>query len=136
MNQLEEGERINNELKQLKLWCLDQDGLEFEDEEMTSVLPVLVVKEEFRNILGGVVVRADVQLFMNQVSNALAKASHPHHSGGCTHLFDDIDRYRERVGNDKATLPKATSRQCMPDKLVMTSTVEWKLRTNEESIRT
>ena len=61
---------------------------------MTSVLPVLELKEELRGSSEGVVVRADVQLFRDHVSNALAKAQHPLHSGGCAHLLDGKARYR------------------------------------------
>ena len=104
-----EEERINKELKIVQVWCNDKDkDLDFEDEEMTSVFPVLVMKEEYLSSIERVVVRADVQLFKDQISNALAKASHPHHSGGCAHLLDDIDRYRKRVGNMTAALPKIT----------------------------
>ena len=71
----------------------DKDKLDFEDKEMTSVLPVLELKEELRGSSEGVVVRADVQLFMDQISNSLAKAQHPLHSGGCAHLLDDQARY-------------------------------------------
>ena len=73
------------------------DKLEFEDEEMASVLPVIVVKEEHQTGVEGVVVRADVQLFKDQVRNVLAKVNHPSHSGGCSHLLDNKLRYREQV---------------------------------------
>ena len=135
---LEEEEQINMELKLLDTTINQvskvfstligkyENKLNFEDEDMTSVLPVLMMKEEFRNSVEGVVVRADAQLFKDEVSNVLAKSSHPLHSGGCAHLLDDKDRYYERVGDKKATLPKVTRRQTIPDKLVTTSTVEWK----------
>lgn len=70
------------------------------------------------------VVRADVQLFKDQVNNILAKANHPMHSGGCAHLLDTKDRYCGRVGDTSATLPIITDRQGMPKSLV-TSNVEW-----------
>ena len=100
------------------------DELEFEDKDMTSVLPVIVVKEEYQTGVVGVVVRADVQLFKDQVNNALAKANHPNHSKGCAHLLDDEPRYRERVGNKYVTLPKIAKRETMPS--IVTSTVVWK----------
>ena len=68
--------------------------------------------------------RDDVQLFIDQVSNVLATASHPHHSGGCAHLLNDDERYRERVGDDEASLPKATGRPTIPASTT-TSTVTW-----------
>ena len=71
------------------------------------------MKEEFRINVVGVVVRADVQLFKDQVSNVLAKASHQLHSEGCAHLLDDKERYREQVGDISNTLPKTTGRQTM-----------------------
>ena len=52
--------------------------------------------------------RAEVQLFKDQVSNTLAKASHPSHSGGCSHLLNDEPRYREQVRDKKGTLPEVT----------------------------
>ena len=77
----------------------DADELDFEDKEMTSVLPVLELREELRGSSEGVVVRADVQLFMDQIRNSLAKAQHPFHSGGCAHLLDDEACYRRQVGD-------------------------------------
>ena len=102
-----------------------EDELDFKDKDLTSVLPVLVIKEEYRNSVEGVVVRADVQLFKDQVSNVLAKTNHPSHSGGCSHLLDDKPRYCKRVGNKKENFPKVTECQTLPSTLV-TSTVEWK----------
>ena len=71
-----------------------EDEFDLDDEEMTSVLPVLEMKEELRGISEGVTVRADVQLYRDHLSNVLAKAQHPLHSGGCAHLLDDKARYR------------------------------------------
>lgn len=56
------------------------DGLDFEDKNMISVLLVIVVKEKYQTGVEGVVVRADVQLFKDQVSNALARANYPNHT--------------------------------------------------------
>ena len=103
----------------------DKDELDFEDEDMTLVLPIIVMKKGYRNSVEEVVVRVDVQLFNDQVSNVLAKTNHPLRSGGCPHLLDDEDRYYNQVGNKKATLPTTTGHQDMPIKMV-TSTVEWK----------
>ena len=66
----------------------DEEELEFEDGNMT-VLPTLEIAEEFKGKVEGVIVRADIDLFKDHVSNVLATASHPHHSGGCAHLLDD-----------------------------------------------
>ena len=138
LEQLEKEERIKNELKLLDTHInqvskalstfigKNKDELDFEDDNMTSALPVLEMKEEFRDNVVGVLVRAGVQLFMDQVSNVLVMASHPHHSGGCAHLLDDQERYCEQVGDNKATLPKATGRPKIPDRRMTTSIVEWK----------
>ena len=99
--------------------------LDFEDNDMTALL-VLEIKEEFQDNMVGVLMRADVQLFIDQVSKVLTTASHPDHSGGCAHLLDNQERYREQIADDKAKLPKATGRPKMPDRLVKTSTVKWK----------
>ena len=85
---------VSSNLSNFTQTSKDKDKLNFEDKEMTSVLPVLELKEELRGSLEGVVVRADVQLFMDQISNSLAMAQHPLHSGGCAHLLDDEARYR------------------------------------------
>ena len=68
---------------------------------------------------------ADIELFKDHVSNVLATASHPHHSGGCAHLLDNEERHRERLGDSTATLPKATDRPKMPPD-TSASTVLWK----------
>ena len=82
------------------------------------------MKEEYQTGVEGVVVRADIQIFKDQVSNALAKANYPNHSGGCAHLLDDKTRYREQVGNKYDTLPKIAKQETMPS--TVTSTIEWK----------
>ena len=93
------------------------------------------MKEEFRDKVVGLVVRADVQLFKDQVSNVLTKASHPHHSGGCAHLLDDKERYREQVGDNKSNTTQG-NRQTKDAR--QTSDDEYSgmeiLQTNEESI--
>ena len=102
----------------------DVDKLNFKekDKKMTA-LPVPEMEEKFKDKLIGFVMRADVQLFMDQVGNLLATASHPHHSGGCAHLLDNEEHYCERVGDNKASLPKATVIPTMPKLLGTTSAV-------------
>ena len=85
---------------------------------------MIVVKEEYQTGVVGVVVRADVQLFKDQVSNVLAKDNHPDHSRGCAHLLDDEHRYQARVGNKYTTLPKIAKRETMPSTVI--STIVWK----------
>ena len=106
---------------------MDEDKLACEDKdnEMTA-LPILEMKEEFQDKVVGVVVRVDVQLFIDQVSNVLATANNPHHSGGYAHLLDNEERYCDRVGDNTATLSKAIDRPKMPELLVTTTTVQWK----------
>lgn len=99
-----------------------EDALNFEDKDMMLVLPVLVIKKEYRNSVKEVIVRGDVQLFKDKVNNVLTKANHPLHSGGCAHLLDNKTCYREQVGDKKATLPTTTYCQELSSTLV-TSTV-------------
>ena len=73
----------------------------------------------------GVIVRADTDLFKDHLSNVLATASHPHHSGSCAHLLDDKTRYRDRLGDSTATLPTTMDRPTSPS-VTATSTVLWK----------
>ena len=103
----------------------DEDEFDIEDEAMTSTLPALEMKKELRGNAVGVTVRADVQQYMDNLSNELAKAQHPLHSGGCAHLLDDVDRYRRRVGEKNATLPLVTKQPEVPGESV-TSGVTWK----------
>ena len=93
----------------------DEDILDFD--EMTSTMPDIVskVKEEFKAPHQGTLVRADVTIFKDHLSNALATINHPSHTGGCAHLLDDQKRYQERLGNDKISLPVCTKRQDLPD---------------------
>ena len=86
----------------------DEDKFDLEDEGMTSTLPVLEMKKELRGKAVGVTVRADVQQYKDNLSNKLAKAQHPLHSGGCAHLLDDADCYRRQLGKKEATLPLVT----------------------------
>ena len=72
----------------------DEDKLAFEDTDNDmTVLPTLEMEEEFQDKVVGIIVRANIELFKDRVSNVLATASHPHHSGGCAHLLDDEDCY-------------------------------------------
>ena len=103
----------------------NENELDFQDKEMTSVLPVLDLKEELCGRVEGVIVRADVQLFMDQRSNLLAKAQHPLHSGGCAYLLDDQTCYRRQVGDSSASLPTVTDCPSVPSTLV-TNNVVWK----------
>ena len=60
-----------------------------QEEDMTSVMPELVIKEEYQNSVEGVVVIADVKLFKDQLRNLLAKVNHLGNIRGCSHLLGD-----------------------------------------------
>ena len=91
----------------------DEEDLDFEDDDMT-VLPTLEIAEEFKGKVEGVIVRADIDLFKDHLSNVIATASHQHHSGGCAHMLDDKARYYDRLSNRKATLPTITKGPTSP----------------------
>ena len=67
---------------------IDEEDLDFEDNDMT-LQPTLEVSAEFKDKVEGVIVRADIDLFKDHLSNVLATVSHPWHSGGCAHMLDD-----------------------------------------------
>ena len=78
--------------------------------------------------------RADVKLFKDQLSNFLAKANQPLHSGGCSHLLDNKNCYCEHLGDRQETLPNVTGRQELPSAVVIPSSME-AIQTTEEGIR-
>ena len=111
---------------------IDDEDFDLEDDDMT-VQPTLVVDAEYQDKVEGVIVRADIDLFKDHLSNILAKVSHPQHSGGCAHLLDDEARYRERLGDNAATLPTTTDRPTSPATGTAT-TVLWKLYEQEKKV--
>ena len=88
---------LNTDLKQVNKWItkalstiIDEEDLDLKDDNMT-VLPTLEVSAEYKEKVEGVIMRADIDLFKDHLSNLLAKASHPQHSRGCAYLLDDED---------------------------------------------
>ena len=129
---------LNTELKQVQQSTAlstiidDEEDFDLGDDDMT-VQPTLEVSEEYQDKVEGVIVRADIDLFKDHLSNILATASHPKHSGGCAHLLDDEARYRERLGDDTATLPTTTDRPISPSASTAT-TVLWKQYEQEKKV--
>ena len=129
---------LNTELKQVQQSTAlstiidDEEDFDLGDDDMT-VQPTLEVSEEYQDKVEGVIVRADIDLFKDHLSNILATASHPKHSGGCAHLLDDEARYRERLGDDTATLPTTTDRPISPSATTAT-TVLWKQYEQEKKV--
>ena len=103
---------------------IDDEDFDLKGGDMT-VQPTLEVSAEYKDKVEGVIVRADIDLFKDHLSNVLATASHPQHCGGCAHLLDYKARYCEWLGNNTATLPTTTIRPTKPtaDKA---TTVLWK----------
>ena len=83
--------QVNKRLTKTLSTTIDEEDLDLEDDDMT-VLPTLEVSAEYKDKVEGVIVRADIDLFKDHLSNVLAKASHPQHSEGCAHLLDDEAR--------------------------------------------
>ena len=69
----------------------DEEDFNLGDDDMT-VQPTLEVSEEYQDKVEGVIVRADIDLFKDHLSNILTTASHPKHSRACAHLLDDEAR--------------------------------------------
>ena len=94
-----EGQRLNIEIAQglktlstdLKLvhqrstkaliTIIDDEDFDLEDDNMT-VQPTLELSAEYKDKVEGVIVRADIDLFKDHLSNIKATASHPQHCGG------------------------------------------------------
>ena len=74
---------LNTELKQVHQrnitalsTIIDDEDFDLEDDDM-MVQPTLKVSAEYQDKVEGVIVRADIDLFKDHLSNVLAKASHP-----------------------------------------------------------
>ena len=64
---------------------IDDKDTDLKDDNM-MVQPTLEVSAEYEDKVERVIVRADIDLFKDYLSNVLATASHLQHSGGCAHL--------------------------------------------------